>query len=180
MVTKLSPRDRWLLAFIPALLIVVLYVARYARPTLRERATLRQELAALGPTDALQAQLDGARAEGGRLSAEWSGLQQAEQHRQAETIRTQPSRLEVWQGLSSLCQSCEVMLIRAAPGGERIGSADASNQVWQLELRGSFAAVKKFLDGIVAQQLPVLPAGLGMDRSAHNPANTTWTMTVWL
>lgn len=181
MTAKLTERDRWLLAVLPAFLLVCFYSWQFLRPASREIRQLRGEIAAQEPVAVLEAKRDAAGAESTRLASELARIKAAA----ATNAVLAPSALHpsdragTLQRLTSLCDQRGVTLVRAAP--ESVEAAGGmTNQVWRLELRGAFADVNRLLGAIVTEQLAAIPVELSMTRAENSACLTAWRLKVWL
>lgn len=181
MTAKLTERDRWMLAILPAFLMVCFYSWLFLRPASREIRLLRGEMATQEPLAVLEAKRDAAGAESTRLSSELARLKSAA----ATNAALAPSafhrsdRAGALQHLTSLCDQRGVTLVRAASESTE-AAVGVTNQVWRLELRGAFADVNGLLGAIVAEQVAAIPVELSMTRAENNAGLTAWVLKVWL
>ena len=193
---KLTERDRWLCAALPAVLVLAIYGWVFARPVLRQTADLRAELRAQEPPAARAERLAAARAESERLAGDLAAARLEMEGAESPAASVDPlnaarSRADTLRKLSGLCASSGVTLTsaRRRAAGAESGSAVVgllekmrwnAAERWSLEMSGPFENIVRWLDELAAAGLQALPTGLDMEPGAEAAQTAVWTMDLWI
>lgn len=193
---KLTERDKWICAALPAVLALAFYGWVFARPVLRQTAELRAELRAQDPPAVRAARLDDARAENSRLTAEaaaargdMAGLESPAAA--ADSTSAARSRADTLRKLSALCASSGVTLASARRQADGAAAGSALNGLlekmhwtgaerWRLEMSGTFGGMSRWLDGLSAAGIQALPSGLDMEPGAEASLPAAWSLDLWI
>lgn len=193
---KLTERDKWICAALPAVLVLAVYGGFFARPVLRQTAALRAELRAQEPPAARAERLAAAEAEGERLAADLAAARREMEGLKSPAAAFEPgsaarSRADVLRRLSGLCASSGMALAsarRQAAGAASGSAVDGllekmrwlAAERWHLEMSGSFDGMTRWLDGLSAAGLQVLPTGIDMEPGADGGSAAAWSLDLWI
>ena len=193
---KLTERDRWLCAALPAVLVLAIYGWIFARPVLRQTADLRTELRAQEPPAARAERLAAAQAESERLAGDLAAARQAMEGVESPAASVDPliaarSRADTLRKLSGLCASSGVTLASVRRQADGAGSGSAvggllekmrwsAAERWRLEISGSFEGMVRWLDELAAAELQAMPTGLDMEPGAEAAQPASWTLDLWI
>ncbi len=193
---RLTERDKWICAALPAILLLAVYGWVFARPVLRQTAELRAELRAQEPADARAARLAAARDENTRLAeeaavarGEMAGLESPAAA--ADPLSAARSRADTLRKLSGLCASSGVTLASAGRQADRAAAGSAlggllekmhwnAAEPWRLEMSGTFGGMSRWLDGLSAAGIQALPTGLDLDPAAEASQPAAWSLDLWI
>lgn len=186
---KTSPREQWLLALVAPVLVLAAGELAVLRPLRASVADLKREMTAKGSRAMWQAQLQQAHVEAGRVRDE------LEEVRTALAKSTAPlnhaaalkevSRFcsegglsllsSVQENSSALVQGLQssIALLAEQNGG-------VQPEAWKIEVRGSYAQVRRLLDACTAADPLIVPLHFGMKADEEGLQAATWTLTLWL
>lgn len=184
----MTTRDKWLAAFLPALVLLLVGWFVFLRPANRTLAGLRQRVENQGPLSHRQAQAARAQAERADLEKTLAALRQPAPAESAVFDRNaalqQVSELCAKHGLGLNGTSAEAggklppTLQTAAAGLAKAGTTPP--QVWRIELSGTYPGVQKLVEGLQQTKPLIVPLNLSMtvDKNERRPAH--WVLTLWL
>ncbi len=190
---KLTPRDRWICAILPALLTVIICQAAFTHPLARENEALTQQIRTQGPLAMRQAGLRQAESEHTQLA---EALAKKRQNLIGGAAGGQLGfdRSVALQQVSKLCKDNNLALLSSSPDATvklpapmadmaktlPATSESSAPRVWRLEMRGSYGDFHKFLHDLAAVPPFIIPLTLGMQPDPNEENPTSWTLTVWL
>ena len=194
---KLTERDRWICAALPAILTVVLWFFLFARPLGRDGSGLRAELRAQEPPEMRAERFEWAQQEAGPLGEELQALRNSaetaakEGASAADLDSALARRAATLRGVSRRCEQSSVTLVRAsAAGGSKTHGAANSKwleqmhwtdaELWQLELQGTYESVLGLLERLSADNLSIIPVGIRMDPAVDEAKPMSWAVSVWI
>lgn len=188
--STLPTRDRWLAAALPALVVLLLGWMFYIRPAAKEVSLLERRVENQG---LLQARKDMvAQARSGQAELEKSVARLREARPAGGAVF---NRNLAMQSISRLCETNNLSLseTKLEPGDSKLPAAlktaalnlttsagGTPQQVWRIELGGSYANVMKLLEGLKKAEALIVPLNISMkaDKTERKPA--AWAMTLWL
>ena len=197
---KLTERDRWVCAALPAVLTFVLWFIMFARPLGRDVSGLRAELRAQDPPDVRAERLETARQEADPLMKESQALRNSAATAAKAGIAADDldsalaRRAATLRVLSRRCEQAAVTLVRAsaadganAPGGAGTANRDLLDRmrwtdaaIWRLELQGTYEHVLGLLETLAEDDVSIVPVGIRMDPAVDEAKPMSWVLTVWI
>lgn len=190
MIRKLTEQERQVCVVLPAVLVALTYLIFFVRPQMRTKHALQVELCSQASVEVRQTRLVVARAEMERL-----GAAIAVEHERAVALKNAPGgplpplasrRAETLASVSRRCEACGITVIAALPekGGAN-GLAPALDAVgwsgserWRLDLRGSYIGMVRLLEGLAAENLPLLQTSLEMAPASGEATPINWILIV--
>lgn len=190
---KTSVRDRWILAFLPGLFLLIGYQYGVAGPMSKNLAALRESAAGADPKKAMQdlnaAVRESERAED-ELEAEKKTVVQnesifPEEWKDSDRTRTLQELSQMFEDSKVLMlnsnltdHSVEGALQELAKGlKDRYGAPDP--QLWKFELTGSYTKFTDLLKRLGASKRFIVPVSVDM-KVEDDSSELTWTVTLWI
>lgn len=187
---KLSVREQWMLAVLPAVLTGVFYFGLSASPAATEREKLRKQIASQGP---LSVRLDQVR----RAQEERAEISRAiaAQARADAMPGTTFDRNRALQFVSQIAQSRGLTLISSAPDSaaklppslqEAAAAATtpggaAPTTLWRIELQGPYGSMLEMLEGLRTADTFIVPLSVTMQTPGKDQRKPlSWVLTLWL
>lgn len=202
---KLTPRDRWILALLPAIALVIGYQYVKVNPMRRTLTALREQAAqvpqgnpqsnfqkALAESELVEKQLDAERERQKSFARKTAGVPREWR---------QPDRARTLQELTRLCEESGVTLLASSlRGGDGAGGAQNAGlppplfdlartlkdkhgmpepQLWKFEISASYARVAALLKRFAASDRFVLPVQMDMKIENDDP-ELKWTVLLWI
>jgi hypothetical protein len=198
---KLTPRDRWILALVPAIALAIGYQYVKANPMRRTLTTLREQASqrpagnpqadfqkALAESEQIEKQLDSERARKKAFANKAVGVPQD---------WCQPDRARTLHELTRLCEESGVILLASSLRGgdgnnsglpaplhdlaktlkEKHGMPDP--QLWKFEISAPYARVAAMLKRFAASDRFILPVQMDMKIENDN-SELKWTVLLWI
>lgn len=186
---KLSVREQWMLAALPAFLTGVMYFGLSAHPASTELEKLRKQIAKQGPLTTRMAQVRHAQEERADLHRSI-----ADEASSGTTAGTTFDRNRSLQFISQLCQSHGLALVSSAPDSAAkvppslqeaasvVAPASAgSAKIWRIQLRGSYGAMLAMLEALRASESFIVPLSVGMQLTGGDERKPlSWELSLWL
>lgn len=185
---KLTIREQWMLAALPAVLTLLGYYAFSARAAAKGRENLRTQIVKQAPLPSRQAQVRAGREQLAKLAA-----RVATQRRPAPSPEMTFDRDRALQVASQLCEKHQLALISYAldPAGklplalqESAGAVQSSGgtapQIWRFELRGGYVSVMEMLEEAKDKAPLMVPLCLSMQPAPDERKPPTWILSLWL
>jgi len=186
---KLSMREKWMAALVPAIITGLIYQRFYQSPAQTDIEGLQKQIQSQGPLTARVAASRDAEAEHGRLERLLAAKRKPETSGRASFNRT-----AALQQISKLCETGGLTLLSSSPQAtaklppsiEQVQGIlvrpdePFPPQVWRLELQSSYTGMIDLLDGIARAPLLVIPLNVGMQPDPDETRPLVWTLTVWM
>lgn len=185
---KLTVREQWMLAALPAVIVLLCYYTLSARPAAAEREKFAKQVAAFAPLPARQTQLRAAEEQRNQLAT-----RVATQTRPAPSPEMTFDRDRALQVTSQLCEKHQLVLIssgldpvvklpvalqEAASAAQIAGGS--TPQIWRFELRGGYLGVMEMLEEARGKAPLMVPLCLSMQPAPDERKPPTWILSLWL
>jgi len=178
-----SPRDQWILAILPAVLLVVLYLWTYGRGLQVQVNRLGQQASAAEaarPSREALAKVPALAKPGPavpavQFAAPVAGLQGVTQILARQRILVVAARTADKSAGAARLGAARDLPLRIAE--RRNGVAPV---LWSVEMIGSYEQIRAALEGIASSNLGVIPQDIAMEALGPEAPARHWTLRIWL
>lgn len=191
---KLTGRDCRILAALPAVVTVLVYLVVFFRPAHRQTLGLKNELAGQDPLAVREDRMTRAQADNTRLKAEFESARKLAADGITNRFDQGTSRATTLHEVSRLCEAAGLTLVASTPigvvapdGAAKTGtrgllekSGWKNVEAWRLDVRGAYGGMLRLLDSILAGNAPVVPVGVNMEPAAEDAKPIAWSVVVWM
>ncbi len=188
--TPRSLREKWMLALLPAILILLIGWSFFLDPAAHQVEVLRAKVEKMGALSTRQAQVAQVKVECAALQKSLAARRDAQSRQNFRFDRNralqQVSKLCALQGLSLNATSADTTSARLPPSLQDAAQATNTDegatppQFWRLELNGSYDAVVGLLDGLQDTAPLIVPLSLSMETGKTERQPAKWVLTLWL
>lgn len=192
---KMSARDKWLLAILPAILTAILYV--FGKGWISEKALKDARLQSEKARAAMlqPAVLAGKMKVLGELNDKLSDQRDlaAKLGESAKSVQLKPSgnRTETLKKISEMLNAKNLSLLnsaRLAEGALKDSKHSALAEqiglpvpeLWRMEIAGSYRNMLEAIDAMGASDSFIVPLSIGMEPLNEDAGTQRWSLTLWI
>jgi hypothetical protein len=191
---KLTGRERWMCAGLPAAVILLIYGVFFARPRIRSAAAIRTALLQEDPAAVRAERLQRAETERARLAAELAALPAEDGDAGPEAAQSVAARrVATLERLSTLCAEAGVTLLHAANAAassstdrhsaarhllEQAGWRDP--EIWHVELRGGYLSITRLVEALARPPAYALPVRVDFHAGPGETGPFHWVLEMWM